>query len=98
MRIGTVFVAICMVIIAASAGAVAYLYLGLDRAAAIAVGFALLNHASAKKSFDDAVERAGAEDHRAAVDANVVMTSDGQFIEFQATAEHGAPVFVERPG
>src|SRR6202035_4599715 len=40
-------------------------------AAANAVGFALLNHASAKKSFDDAVERAGAELHfagRQAVD------------------------------
>jgi len=28
------------------------------------------------------------EDSRADVDANVVMTEDGRFIEFQATAEH----------
>ena len=28
------------------------------------------------------------EDSRAEVDANVVMTDDGRFIEFQATAEH----------
>jgi ribonuclease PH len=30
-----------------------------------------------------------AEDRHAEVDANVVMTADGQLIEFQATAEHG---------
>ena len=28
------------------------------------------------------------EDSRADVDANVVMTDDGRFVEFQATAEH----------
>jgi ribonuclease PH len=28
------------------------------------------------------------EDSRADVDANVVMTGDGRFVEFQATAEH----------
>jgi cyclic-di-GMP phosphodiesterase TipF (flagellum assembly factor) len=42
MRFGTVFVAICMLIIAASAGAAAYLYLGFDRAAAISVSLAAL--------------------------------------------------------
>jgi len=30
------------------------------------------------------------EDHRAEVDMNVVMTGQGQFIEVQGTAEHGA--------
>ncbi|MDE3198899.1 MAG: ribonuclease PH [Acidobacteriota bacterium] len=30
------------------------------------------------------------EDSRAEVDANVVMTDDGRFVEFQATAEHKA--------
>ncbi len=42
MRLGTVFVAICMVIIAASAGAVAFLYAGLDTVAAVAVALATL--------------------------------------------------------
>ena len=42
MRLGNIFIVICMAIIAASAGAVAYLYLGLDRAAAIAIAVAAL--------------------------------------------------------
>jgi cyclic-di-GMP phosphodiesterase, flagellum assembly factor TipF len=42
MRLGNIFIVICMAIIAASAGAVAYLYLGMDRAAAIAIAVAAL--------------------------------------------------------
>jgi len=42
MRLGAIFVAVCMVIIAGSAGAVAYLYLGLSASEAATVAIAVL--------------------------------------------------------
>ena len=42
MRIAAIFVAVCMVLIAGSAGAVVYLYFGLSLSEAIAVAIAIL--------------------------------------------------------
>ena len=42
MRIAAIFVAVCMVLIAGSAGAVVYLYFGLSLLEAIAVAIAIL--------------------------------------------------------
>jgi len=42
MRLGAIFVAVCMVIIAGSAGAIAYLYLGVSASEAATVGIASL--------------------------------------------------------
>src|SRR5215510_9315122 len=69
MRLGAIFVAFCMVIIAGSAGAVAYLYLGVSASEAIAL--ALYNTVTTRLGLRTAVghqladlSRAGAEQAR----------------------------------
>src|SRR5204863_8984694 len=42
MRLGAIFVAVCMVIIAGSAGAIVHLYLGVSASEAVTVGLATL--------------------------------------------------------